>query len=83
MARSCEGFLTDAKTRSATEPSKAPDAKKTEAVALAFVQELLSSVRVHREGTVVTVHANVAAGLNALLAHYAKGVPQGLEREIQ
>jgi len=48
-----------------------------EAATRDFYRAVLERATVHRHGTVVTVRADVASGLNTLLALYGKEMAQG------
>jgi hypothetical protein len=77
VARRCGGLLAEVKklAREAKTDTSRPD--QTEAAALEFAGKVLQGAAVHRDGTVVTVHAGVASGLDALLAAWAKGLQEG------
>jgi beta-lactamase regulating signal transducer with metallopeptidase domain len=72
LTRYCERAIAAGKSIVAAERSKDPASKNTDAIALAFVQNLLTAAVVHHEGNVVTVHTSVASGFNALLSQFAK-----------
>jgi beta-lactamase regulating signal transducer with metallopeptidase domain len=71
MSRSCEALLAAARkaVRKAKPGSAAPEQA---AAALCFGRTALDRAAVRRAGAVVTVHAEVASGLNAVLTEYAR-----------
>jgi hypothetical protein len=75
MAKDCEALLAEA--RKAADPEQAPAPADTEAAVLGFFGKAANRASVRRDGAVVTVHAEVAAGLNALIASYLKEAAAG------
>jgi hypothetical protein len=77
MARNCEGFVKAVKKLVAPGTTTATVSEHANAAALRFAREVLNRTAVHRDGTVVTVHTDVASGLNTLLTAYAKEMMYG------
>jgi hypothetical protein len=73
LARCCVELLAAAKKTTSQEKVEDKSSDPAEAAAFGFLREVLDRTTVRRDGGVVTVHADVASGLNKLLALYAKG----------
>jgi hypothetical protein len=75
VARHCEALLADARKKVVQAKTDAAIPEQG-VVALGFVIEILDRAVVRRDGTVVTVHAGVASGLDAHLAGWANEFTQ-------
>ena len=73
ITRSCEGALGAAKKLVLAEQASDPNSKTADMAFLHFIEKLLCHTSVRRDGNVVTVHAEVASGFDALLSLYARG----------
>ncbi len=70
LAKDCEGVLATAKITAADNPEDVDE------VALGFLRKVLDRASVDRAGAVVTVHADVPSGFDALLLHGLKEMSQ-------
>jgi beta-lactamase regulating signal transducer with metallopeptidase domain len=70
MVKRFEGALATAKVTAANAPDD------VDQVAVGFLRKALDRASVHREGAVVTIHADVLSGLDALLAHVLNEMPR-------
>jgi beta-lactamase regulating signal transducer with metallopeptidase domain len=77
ITRSCETALVAARKVVIEEKAEDSQAKTADTALLHFIEQLLSRAAVRRDGNVVTVHADVPSGFNALLSLYAKGGNKG------
>ncbi len=73
MVRYCEALLTAG--REAIELEEAAPGGKAKAAALGFFRKAANDAAVRRDGTVVTIHTEVASGLNAILTDFWKDFP--------
>jgi beta-lactamase regulating signal transducer with metallopeptidase domain len=72
LARNGEGVLAAAKQRLDQEKTSTEASDHAEAAALRFFRKVLERAAVRREGSVVTVHAEVGSGFDRLLSMVAK-----------
>jgi hypothetical protein len=81
ISRECEAFLAAAKKILSVESAIGGHDKASssdhkdqtyEEYGLAVCSKLIEKASVHREGSIVAVHAEVASGLNKLIAAYLK-----------
>jgi hypothetical protein len=77
MARSCEDCVAAMKKAMGQEKTRAAASERGGAAALDFLRRALDRVAVRRDGAVVTVHADVASGFNALLSAYGNEMAPG------
>jgi hypothetical protein len=78
LVRTCELVLAASKNV-LTGAEKEAALGGVDAVIIDFERKLLDRAAVHRDGTVVTVHAEVASGLNAFISRCMKGMNSGDE----
>jgi beta-lactamase regulating signal transducer with metallopeptidase domain len=77
MARTCEAWLVATKKAVDKQTAQAEASSLADTAALDFVRKALDRTAVRRHETVVTVHADVASGFNALLSAYINELNPG------
>jgi beta-lactamase regulating signal transducer with metallopeptidase domain len=77
MARNCEDCVAAIRKAVGQEKTRAAASERGGAAALDFVRRVLDCAAVRRDGAVVTVHADVASGFNALLSAYGNELAPG------
>jgi beta-lactamase regulating signal transducer with metallopeptidase domain len=75
LVQYCEGLL--AAVKKIIEADAGAPGAEAKVPVLVFFLEAANGATVRREGTVVTIHAEVASGLNAVIATYVKDIPSG------
>ena len=80
MARNCEALVATAQQMAAAvEKTPAEDSEDRDVAALRFLGNIAKHATVHRDGAIVTVHSEVAAGFNTLISTYVKQFAQAKE----